>query len=919
MGAAEGGSVEAAGMHAAERGAKVQARDLQGVREPASAEREEASCGSPQDPRHNIMASPVALAGRRKRALQRENPVTPLKAPSLRAVALAATTVVREPQRAKRKQPMRDETQDEGDTRTGGMRGLGSAGSGGGSEPARGSRPAQGRAPVDSPADPAHGESPDSPPQMRTRRWRLNPARTAAAAATAPAAVRAGLAAPSPGLDASAATASLHPCEGAAPKAKRASAQSRWRGAAKATRGPGKSLSAPASGGPSLLCRGCGAPGAQRRSASKGGALCRSCLGRWNDREYCPVCERLWSDQGDDASMLQCDRCEVWVHARCEAIPPAAVAQWGELAYSCPECRGKPPGKGLAQPARRPVTAACFSCASCSVLRPVRVPQHGGVSLCAPCEARWDRREFCPVCAALWREAQGDDDDDDDALEEMVQCDGCELWVHAACDKVSPAQLVSLESRAYFCPACRGPPSGAGVGLDDATLLEAGPVICASSAAVAGAILHPPGVASGTAEPRPVRPRARKLGGSAFTTVLGHALSMPELCASDLTVGPTHLPRSMPDAPPRPTAAGSTASAAGAVTEVFHRAAEAVSRYGWQTGPSGPWHAMPEASVSHPHLTTFMPDGSHPQVWLPWQLPEFPPTQSGPPAAWPHAQPGGCWQCAGTPPPMFQPHLAQVSCPPPPFGLWAGAASVEAPYWPMPCAWARPVTFTVASAAPPFDCRAGGVPPQPPYAVVASAVVGEAAGARSTSASSTVLASVAAGGTAPLPVLESLRNWLYDPSVAARYASHAEGFEPLTASNVAIKMRRLCDGLATVYGSIPFARKEWGTSILGTLVGLICAQTCRNSWSSIGYSNMQATFPGPNGEPDWDRVRRSRVQDVEVCIRHGPYFHRKAERIHALLQKAYDDFGEGTSFEALNAWPSDKARAHPPPASSWLW
>jgi hypothetical protein len=172
-----------------------------------------------------------------------------------------------------------------------------------------------------------------------------------------------------------------------------------------------------------------------------------------------------------------------------------------------------------------------------------------------------------------------------------------------------------------------------------------------------------------------------------------------------------------------------------------------------------------------------------------------------------------------------------------------------------------------------------------------------------------VLANLAPADSPPLPALEPARGWLYDPSVAARYSSHAEGFEPLTSSNVASKMRQLCDGLATVYGSIPFARKEWGTSILGTLVGLICAQTCRNSWSSIGYSNMQATFPGLNGEPDWDRVRRARVQDLEVCIRHGPYFHRKAERIHGLLQKAYDDFGEGTSFEALNAWPSDKARA----------
>ena len=52
---------------------------------------------------------------------------------------------------------------------------------------------------------------------------------------------------------------------------------------------------------------------------------------------------------------------------------------------------------------------------------------------------------------------------------------------------------------------------------------------------------------------------------------------------------------------------------------------------------------------------------------------------------------------------------------------------------------------------------------------------------------------------------------------------------------------------------------EWGTSIIGTLVGLICAQTCKNSWSSIGYANLAATFPTPSGEPDWDLIRSRRV------------------------------------------------------------
>ena len=60
-----------------------------------------------------------------------------------------------------------------------------------------------------------------------------------------------------------------------------------------------------------------------------------------------------------------------------------------------------------------------------------------------------------------------------------------------------------------------------------------------------------------------------------------------------------------------------------------------------------------------------------------------------------------------------------------------------------------------------------------------------------------------------------------------------------------------CEGL---YGEMPFARQTWGTSLLGTLVGLVCAQTCRNSWSSVCYNNLTATFASPDrpGEPDSD-------------------------------------------------------------------
>ena len=41
-----------------------------------------------------------------------------------------------------------------------------------------------------------------------------------------------------------------------------------------------------------------------------------------------------------------------------------------------------------------------------------------------------------------------------------------------------------------------------------------------------------------------------------------------------------------------------------------------------------------------------------------------------------------------------------------------------------------------------------------------------------------------------------------------------------------------------------------------------------------------------------------------------PILAGKAERIHKLATKAYDDFGEGTSLEALHGWPSAKIRTY---------
>jgi endonuclease III len=201
--------------------------------------------------------------------------------------------------------------------------------------------------------------------------------------------------------------------------------------------------------------------------------------------------------------------------------------------------------------------------------------------------------------------------------------------------------------------------------------------------------------------------------------------------------------------------------------------------------------------------------------------------------------------------------------------------------------------------------------PLPVAAVVAVAYAADAAdGAAAAAAPSGAKVAGAELGDSAAAVAAAVAA---SEATRARYEACAAAFEPLTAENVERKMQSFNTALEAVYGELPFTRLDWSTSVLGTLVGLICAQTCRNSWSSIGYANLAATFPSaelPN-EPDWDLIRQRRPEDIEPCIWHGPYFHMKAERIHALLGRVFEDSGGvATSLERLHQWPSDQIRRY---------
>ena len=84
--------------------------------------------------------------------------------------------------------------------------------------------------------------------------------------------------------------------------------------------------------------------------APEGQKVCEDCTGRFNQRDYCQVCVTTLAD--DSVNSVQCGKCDLWVHYKCEDLEDDAWlafnedAGGGHLYYRCPGCRREAPGEG---------------------------------------------------------------------------------------------------------------------------------------------------------------------------------------------------------------------------------------------------------------------------------------------------------------------------------------------------------------------------------------------------------------------------------------------------------------------------------------------------------------------------------------------------------------------------------------------
>lgn len=47
---------------------------------------------------------------------------------------------------------------------------------------------------------------------------------------------------------------------------------------------------------------------------------CDDCGRLYDQGNYCPVCDKCYSDCDFDSKMMQCARCDHWIHAQCQGI-----------------------------------------------------------------------------------------------------------------------------------------------------------------------------------------------------------------------------------------------------------------------------------------------------------------------------------------------------------------------------------------------------------------------------------------------------------------------------------------------------------------------------------------------------------------------------------------------------------------------
>nr|XP_046244986.1 histone-lysine N-methyltransferase 2A isoform X2 [Scatophagus argus] len=99
-----------------------------------------------------------------------------------------------------------------------------------------------------------------------------------------------------------------------------------------------------------VCCKSCGAtkPGKSLGAQwSHDFSMCHDCAKLFAKGNFCPLCDKCYDDDDYDSKMMECGRCNHWVHAKCENLTDEMYELLSKLpesvAYTCTKCTERHP------------------------------------------------------------------------------------------------------------------------------------------------------------------------------------------------------------------------------------------------------------------------------------------------------------------------------------------------------------------------------------------------------------------------------------------------------------------------------------------------------------------------------------------------------------------------------------------------
>ncbi|XP_057857928.2 histone-lysine N-methyltransferase ATX5 isoform X1 [Cryptomeria japonica] len=126
----------------------------------------------------------------------------------------------------------------------------------------------------------------------------------------------------------------------------------------------------------------------QKNNFNLNKSLCRHCFKLFKFKQYCGICKTVWHAI-DEGSWVQCDKCQIWIHAECDKISYNHLKDLKDVEYFCPDCKK---GLGIEASQKQRMTIK-----SSKQVNSIVVPDHLAV-ICSGKDGKYLPKQHLMLC-----------------------------------------------------------------------------------------------------------------------------------------------------------------------------------------------------------------------------------------------------------------------------------------------------------------------------------------------------------------------------------------------------------------------------------------------------------------------------------------------------------------------------------------